>query len=77
MKYAVVDERKHGDIYEKVFDSEKDAMDEAEMDWAHMVKTERENSTFYVCSCELDEDECIDYNTIEILKEWNRVKREA
>jgi uncharacterized protein YifE (UPF0438 family) len=69
MKYAVVDERKY-EIFEKIFDTEKEAINEAEMQWAHMVKSERQASHFYVCSCELEEEGVIDYNTVKVIKEW-------
>lgn len=69
MKYALVDERKY-ETFEKIFDNEKEAMRDAEIQWAHMVKSEREASNFYVCSCELDEDDCINFDTVKVIKEW-------
>lgn len=73
MKYAVIDWRGKGtsDCFEDVFDSKEEALNAAENQWAHMTKSEREDSIFYVCSCMTDEDGCVDFNTVDIIKEWN------
>lgn len=72
MKYAVIDERKNSVAHETLFVSLKQAIDKADNQYLHMTPSERNNSNFYVCSCELNEDSCVDFSTLSIIKEYNR-----
>lgn len=48
-KYLVIDEEKEGgDTYSKVFDSEKEASDQAKADWEHLTSSEKSKRHIYV-----------------------------
>lgn len=58
-KYVVVDSIKNGDDFTKYFDTEKEALDEAENEWLHLTKREQEKrEMFFVGYCvDYDEEE--------------------
>ena len=70
MKYAVIDQTK-GDWFEEVFDTEAEAVSRADYEWHNM--TDRDKSRrieFYVASCSVDEYGCVNYDTIQLIKEY-------
>ena len=70
MKYAIIDQTK-GDWFESIFDTPEDAIREADHYWAHLAKNYKNNRiAYFVASCELDEDDCIDWDTVNPIKNY-------
>lgn len=68
MKYAIIDQTK-GDWFEDVFNTEADAIARADYEWGIMAKSDKERREgYYVASCEVDEDGCVDYDTVQPIK---------
>lgn len=68
--YAVIDWT-NGDRYETIFDTELEALESAENQWNHLTKPEKQNREFFaIMFGDLDEDECFDINSAEIIKEY-------
>lgn len=58
-KYLVIDESKEaGDSYTMVFDSEKEASDQARTDWEYLTRSEQNKRHIYVA--EVTEDDLYD-----------------
>ena len=70
MKYAVIDQT-NGDWFEDVFDSESAAISRADYEWGIMASSDKaKRESYYVASCELTEDGCVDFDTIDVIKEY-------
>lgn len=68
-KYAVIDWK--DDSFEAIFDTEKEALAEAEYQWDHLTTAERaKRETFAVMHGEVDEDGCFNINTAETIKSY-------
>lgn len=60
---------KDGDSFEDVFDTEADAIKRADHEWDIMSNHDKNRRSFFAVMCgELDEDECFDLNTAEMVK---------
>ena len=70
MKYAVIDQTS-GDWFEDIFDTEARAIAWADYEWGIMAKSDKARRTaYFIASCELDEEGSVDYNTLEVIKEY-------
>ena len=69
-KYAVID-MLPGDWFETIFDTKKEALEYAESSWSGLTAyDQKRREEYYVCRCSLDEDGCVDFDTIdEIVKQ--------
>lgn len=68
MKYAVIDQT-CGDWFETIFDTEIEAIDRADYEWHIMAKADKSRrESYYVASCEVDGDGCIDWDTVCVIK---------
>lgn len=69
--YALVDRRESGDMFESIFKDLEVALKKSEEDWSHLTNSEKKKvAEFYLCECEVDEDGCIDFETVEVIKDW-------
>ena len=67
-KFAVIDQTAH-DWFETIFDTEAEAINEADYLWGAMTDYDKKRrESFFVASCDLDEDGCIDWDTIKEIK---------
>lgn len=70
MKFAVIDQTQ-GDWFETIFDAESKAIDHADYEWKIMAESDKKRrESYYVASCEVDEDGCIDWDTVYVIKEY-------
>ena len=70
MKYAVIDQT-NGDWFESIFDTEENAVAHADHEWHNMTKHDKaRRDSYYVAACEVDEDGCIDFDTVNVIKEY-------
>lgn len=70
MKYAVIDQTK-ADWFETIFDTEIEAISHADYEWSIMSKSDKDRRvSYYVVSCHVDDDDCIDWDTVNIIKEY-------
>lgn len=70
MKYAVIDITR-GDSFEEIFDTADEAVAQADYEWRIMSSRDKDRrEAFYVASCEVDEDGCIDYNTVNLIQNY-------
>lgn len=70
MVYIVVD-RKYSKLSKEVFRTEQDAIARADQLWSTMsIFGKLRRKSFYVASCEMDEDECIIAQTLEVIKNY-------
>ncbi len=71
-KFALIEMRKNADSFEKVFDTEAEAIAYAERKWdVYLTNSEKKLlEVFAVMAGELDEDECFDINSAELIREW-------
>lgn len=68
-KYAVVD-MKH-DMFEDIFDTEKEAIAAADSQWEHLTAHDRNEREFFeVLYGEVDEDGILDFDTAVIVKKY-------
>ena len=68
MKYAVIDQTS-GDWFEDVFDSEEKAIARADYEWGIMTNSDKAKRVeYYVASCDLTEDGCVDFDTVAVIK---------
>lgn len=70
MKYAIIDQTT-GDWFENVFETEEAAISRADYEWGIMSQSDKiRRTSYYVASCEVDDDDCIDWNTVQPIKEY-------
>lgn len=70
MKYAIIDHT-NGDSFEKIFETAEQAISAADYEWRIMSdRDKRRRTCFNVSECEVDEDGCADYNTVNPIKEY-------
>ena len=72
-KYIVVDDTttKRSSLDTYVFDTEQEALQEAENLLAHKTKKEKEDiDAFYVGYGDVDEEEGVDFDSIDVIKEY-------
>lgn len=70
-KYVVIDMLKDGDWFENVFDTEEQAVRQADKEWNHLTAFDKHRRlTFAVMVGELDKCECLDFNTAEVVKSY-------
>ena len=72
-KYIVVDDTttKRSSLDTYVFDTEQEALQEAENLLAHTTKKEKEDiDAFYVGYGDVDEEEGVDFDSIDVIKEY-------
>jgi hypothetical protein len=64
-KFAVLTQYnpRHGDFYEKIFDTQQEAIEYADREWNHhLTSSEKKHIDFFgVVDGEVDEDGCYDY----------------
>lgn len=75
-KFAVLTqyETRYGDFYEKIFDTEDEAVEYAEQEWnRHFTPIEKKHlDLFAVVRGDVDEDGCFDYGVgYDIIKEFS------
>ena len=69
-KYAVIDWT-NGDQFEDIFDTEQEAIEQADREWGNMTQHDKNRRGFYaVMVGEIDEDECFDMNTAVVVKQY-------
>lgn len=70
MKYAIIDQTR-GDWFETIFNTEAEAIATADYEWGVMAKSDKNRrEAYFVASCEVDEYGCIDWDTVEPIKEY-------
>lgn len=70
MVYVVVDHIR-GNLSKEVFRTEQDAIARSDHLWKTMsIFGKLRRKSFYVASCEMDEDECIIAQTLEVIKNY-------
>lgn len=68
-KYAVIDMINDGDAFEDIFETEAEALENAEMQYEHMSNFDRKRRAFFaVMAGSLDDDGCFDLNAAEMIK---------
>ncbi len=69
-KFAVIDQKKY-DWFEDVFDTEKEALDSAEMQFSHLTEYDKKQREYFaVCECEVDEEGIVDNETLKEIKKY-------
>lgn len=70
-KFAVIATFR-GDMFEYLFDAKDEALEQAERDWDRLTTYDKNLHTeFVVCSCET-EDGIIDWDTVNIIKDYKK-----
>lgn len=68
MKYAVIDQTTH-DWFTDLYDTQEAAINAADYEWGVMTEYDKKRrESYFVASCELDEDDCIDWDTVKEIK---------
>ena len=73
MAYVLIDDctSKKASIFDKVFKTEKEAIEMARAEWALLTDHDKyERDAYYVASCTLDDDGELDWESIEPIKEF-------
>lgn len=72
-KFAIIDDctTKRASIYEELFDSKNEATQKAQTEWNAMSEHDKaERDAYYVASCDIDEDGCIDWESVNTIIEF-------
>lgn len=75
MVYVVVDHIR-GNLSNEIFRTEQDAIARADQLWSSMsIFGKLRRKSFYVASCDLDEDECIIAYTLDVIKKYGLIQK--
>lgn len=77
-KYVIIDNK--GDTFEEVLDTDdrETAIAMADADWERFTKREQKHrQEFYLGYTDFDEDGCVDYDTMEIIKDYLQEWKDA
>ena len=72
-KFAIIDDctTKRASIYEKLFDSKNEATRKARAEWDALSEHDKaERDAYYVASCNIAENGCIDWESVNLIIEF-------
>lgn len=72
-KFAIIDDctKARASVYEEVFETKNEAIQKAQAEWEALTEHDKaERDAYYVASCDIDEDGCIDWDSVDPIIEF-------